>query len=53
MPEKKERKKSTSNKEKPLKEYLETLPSPPQEHEYELNMEKFVKKLIKEKQKTK
>ena len=51
MPEKIKQKKSVTTNELPLKQYLETLPTPPQEHEYELKMEKFVNHLIKEKQK--
>lgn len=51
MSKKKRQKKSTSIKELPLKQYLKKLPPPPQEHSYELKMEKFVNHLIKEKQK--
>jgi hypothetical protein len=51
MPEKKKQKQSTFSKDMPLKEYLEKLPPPPQEHEYELEMEKLVNRLVKEKHK--
>lgn len=51
MPEKKKQKQLTFSKDLPLKEYLEKLPTPPQEHEYELEMEKLVNRLIKGKQK--
>ena len=51
MPIKKKQKQSTFSKDLPLKEYLEKLPPPPQEHEYELEMEKLVNRLVKEKQK--
>jgi hypothetical protein len=39
------RKKPTKPK---LEEYLRKVPSPPQEHTYELKMEKRLKKMIKE-----
>jgi hypothetical protein len=51
MPEKKKQKESTSSQDLPLKEYLESLPPPPQEHEYELEMEKLVNRLVEEKRK--
>ena len=52
MPKEIKRKKATSSKEISVEEYLKQLPSPPEEHAYELKMEKRLKRLIEEQEKT-
>jgi len=36
-----------------IKEYLKQLPPPPEEHTYELKMEKLLKRMVKEQEKKK
>jgi len=52
MPKERKRKKATSSKEISVEEYLKQLPPPPEEHAHELKMEKRLKRLIEEQEKT-
>jgi hypothetical protein len=51
MPKERKGKKGIGSEEISVQEYLKQLPPPPEEHAYELKMEKRLKRLIEEQKK--